>query len=319
MKVGKKTGFPVPYTNNDFKRMVKQTKIIRYGERFQVDNFSCELFDAGHIPGSSSVLLSGEKKVFYTGDIQTYDSQLLSGCRLPKKADVLITESTYSYKNHRRREDEIKRFIEFIDETIADEEAVLIPVFAVGRAQEILMILEKYHKYIAIDGMARKASEIIASYGSYLRNPKLLRSLLKRIHFVNRQTRTDATKKYPIIISSAGMMGGGPVINYLKEIKERPESKILFPGFLVEDSPGYNLIRTKMFSNNEEKFGVKCQIEQINLSAHTDRQGLLSIVKKLNPQNVVCIHGEFCKEFAKDIEELGIQAIAPKNGEEIKL
>ncbi len=323
IKVAKKNGYSTPFANNDLSRMVKSTKIVRYGEKFRAGDFNCRLYDAGHIPGSSGVLMESRgKKVFYTGDIQTADSRLLKGCKLPEKVDVLITESTYSYRDHIARKNEEKRFIELVEETIADEETALIPVFAIGRSQEILLILEEYKSKIAMDGMARKASDIIASYGAYLNDAKKLRAILRKIHFVTKESRAGVIKKYPIIVSTAGMLGGGPSVNYLREISRMPESKVLFTGFLVEDSPGWNLIKTKIFENEEERFKVHSELQQINLSAHTDRSGLLEIIEKTRPETVICVHGEEenCKNFAKFLEdEKGITAYAPKNGDAIRL
>lgn len=320
MKIARKQEYSIPFSKNDLRRMIKNTKLINYNEQFRIGEFSCSLYDAGHIPGSASILLNNKKRVFYTGDIQTTESRLLRPCSLPEKTDVLITECTYSHKNHPEREEEENRFITSIEEVLAREETALIPVFAVGRAQEILLILEKYANKIALDGMAKSASDLIAQYSSYLKDAKRLKNVLRRIHWVEtKKEREKALKKYSIIISSAGLLGGGPVLHYLREIKHNPESRIIFTGFLIEDSPGANLIETKIFENEEEKFKVHCELEQYDLSAHTDRDGLFEIIERLKPEKVICIHGEKCDEFAKDINKLGINAVAPKNGEVIKV
>ena len=240
---------------------------------------------------------------------------------LPQKTDVLITESTYSYKNQPERIKEEQRFIQAVEESLAKNEPVLIPVFAIGRAQEILLILEKYSKKIAIDGMAKTASEIIEDYGAYLNDAKKLRNILSHAHFIkSREEREKALKNHSIIISSAGMLGGGPAVHYLRELSKSRESKVLFTGFLVEDSPGRNLIETKIFQNAEEKFKVHCDLQQFELSAHADHKGLLSIIEKTKPETVICVHGDRTDEFAKEIEEkYNIQAFGPKNGEDIKV
>jgi putative mRNA 3-end processing factor len=323
MKVGKMQGYDTPFGKEDFRRMVKHTKLVGYNEKLRIGNFYCSLFDSGHIPGSAGILLDNNKRIFYTGDIQTMDSHLLHGCQLPDKADVLITESTYSYKDHLRRDKEEEKFLMSIEEILAKEEVALIPVFAVGRAQEILLILEKYASKIALDGMAKKASDIISYYGYYLRNPKKLKYVLRRVHWIRTdKDRVKALKNYPIIVSSAGMLGGGPAVNYLREIKSKAGSRVLFTGFLVEDSPGWKLIKTSVFENGEEKFDVHCNLQQFEMSAHTDKTGLFDIIKKTRPEKVICVHGESrnCENFAKDIEEkFNIQAFAPKNGEVIKI
>lgn len=322
LKIAKKEGYPTPYTPNDVRRMMKHTKLVSYGEKFRVGNFDCSLYDAGHIPGSSGILIQGKnEKIFYTGDIQTTQSHLLNSCHLPEKADVLITESTYSARSHPKREYEEKKLISSVEEVLANEATALIPVFAVGRAQEILLMLEDYADQIAVDGMPKTAGEIISSYGYYLKDNKQLRHVLKKVHYVQSpDDRKLTNKKYPILVSSAGMMSGGPVVSHLKMMSKKPENRVIFTGFLVEDSPGKKLLDTGMFQNNDEKFPVKCQLEQFDLSAHTDRKGLFSIIEHVKPEHVICVHGDHCKEFAKELEEeLNIHAYAPKNGEAVEI
>ena len=322
LKVAQKNGFNAPFVKNDIRKMIKGTYLVSYGEKFKTGAFSCMLYDAGHIPGSASPLLKNHKTLFYTGDIQTTESNLLAGCKLPDSCDVLITESTYSYKSHPSREKEEKRLIDHVEEALSKEEKVLLPVFAAGRSQEVLLILEKYANRIALDGMAKKASDIVSKYSYHLKDKKRLKNILKKIHWVHgHESRIKAAQHYPIIIATAGMLGGGPAIHYLREMKHRPESKVLFTGFLVEESPGRNLLETKIFRTAEEKFHVHCHLDQFQLSAHAGRPGLMHIIKKLNPETVICIHGEKTKEFAKDIEKEfpSTQAIAPKNGDEIRL
>lgn len=320
MKVAKKEGYGVPFGKAEVKRMVKSTKLVRYDEHFRVGEFSCSLWHSGHIPGSSSVLLEGSKKIFYTADIQTRPSHLLEPCRLPDKVDVLIIESTYGMKTQAPRAREEKRLVEAVEETIVNQGVALMPVFAVGRAQEVMLILKEYVSKIALDGMAKQACEIVAEYGGYIKTPREFRELLKKVKFIrSEEDRKTALKKYPIIIASAGMLGGGPAVRYLRELQMQGESKVLFTGFLVEDSPGRNLIETRIFENGEERFHVHADLQQLELSAHADRTGLFEIIKQTQPETVICVHGDQCEKFAKNIEELGIEAFAPKNGEIIRV
>ncbi|MBI4154444.1 MBL fold metallo-hydrolase [Candidatus Woesearchaeota archaeon] len=321
IKVGSSEGYPTPFTEKDLKKMVKHTKITNYGNRFSVGDTRFSFWRSGHIPGSSSVLAENGKKLFYTSDIQTIDSNLLNKCNLPEKADVVIIESTYGQKNHPPRKQIEHELVQTVEEAISRNEVVLMPVFAVGRAQEIMMILEKYADKIVVDGMARLASYIISDHPSYLRDPKRFKAVLDKVKIVkNWKDRKKAIEKYPIILSSAGMLGGGPAVSYLREISRRKESKVVFSGFLVEESPGRNLIKTKIFKNAEEEFDVHCDLHQFELSAHTDRKGIFSVIERLKPETVICVHGEHCERLAKDVaEEFNIQAYAPKNGEEVKI
>lgn len=315
MKVGRMQGYGTPFGKAEMKKFVKSAKIVGYGEKFA----SCRLFDAGHIPGSAGVLLEKEK-VFYTGDVQTIESNLLRPAKFPEKCNTLIIESTYSQRNHLLREQEERNLVESVEEALSKDETALIPVFAIGRAQEVLLVLKKYAPKIALDGMTKTASEIISDYGSYVKNLKEFRGVLKKVHMVERGSERDKIlKKYPIIIASAGMLGGGPAVDYLSRISHREDSKVLFTGFLVEESPGSNLIKTKIFENGSQKFDVHCEVRQFSLSAHAGRNSLLSIIDRLRPKNVICVHGDSCKQFAEELRGRGINAFALKNGEEVKL
>lgn len=321
MKVAKKEGFTVPFTNNDVKRLVKNTKIVRYNEKFRIGDFSCELWDSGHIPGSSSVVLDNGKKIFYTSDIQTRASHLLNPCKLPGKVDTLIIESTYGSRDQADRRDEEKRLVDTVEETISKGGVALIPVLAVGRAQEVMMILKNFSGKIALDGMAKTSSEIINEYSHYLKNPKEYKELIRRVKFLREEKdRQKALDRYPIIIASAGMLSGGPAVRYLREIQKHKNSSVIFTSFLAEDSPGYGLTKTNVFENEDERFDVHCDIHQIELSAHADRTGLFDIIRTTQPKQVVCVHGDNTQDFAKSIEEeLGIDAFAPKNNEIVKV
>jgi putative mRNA 3-end processing factor len=319
IKIARKERMSLPFTRNHLRRMIRRTKLINYNELFRVGNFKCRLFDAGHIPGSAGVLLENDKRIFYTGDIKLYDTKLLRGCELPKKVDVLITESTYSYKDHPKDEEE--RFLKSIKEVIDKNQNAVLPVFAVGRAQEVLLILEGFTKHIALDGMAKKASDLILTYGYYLRDSKKLKEVLNNVNWIyTSDEREGAVKKYPLIVSTAGMLGGGPAISYIKKIKDSSNSKIIFTGFLVEDTPGRNLLLTGVYSNEGQSFEVKCKIEQYDLSSHAGKEELIKIIQRLKPKQVICVHGDRCEDFAETIEEkFSIPAYAPKNGETITI
>ncbi len=322
IKVGKLQGYPTPFTIREFKRLSKATRLVNYNEKFRINGTTCSLLDAGHIPGSGGILIEEKKRTFFTGDIQTDDSHLLNPCVLPKKVDTLILESTYGDRVRRDRADEEQQFLECVEEGLANNESVLIPTFAVGRAAEIISILENYAGKIALDGMAKKATEIAAQYSRYLKGGKKLRHLLRKVHLIKtRKQRKSVVKKYPIIISSAGMLSGGPAVSYLRDIRKREHSKVIFTGFLAEDSPGRKLMQTSRYISEEDQFNVKCNLNQFELSAHADRNGLVDIIRRTKPKKVICVHGDNTKKFAKFLEKEfpNIEFIAPKNGDIEKL
>lgn len=325
IKIARWEGYNLPFSPKHVGAMIRNAKLVDYGEQFRIGKFKCELRDAGHIPGSSSPLLqhSSGKIIFYTGDIKLEDTALLLGADLPKSADVLVTESTYSQIEHPPRAQEERRVIEAVEEALANDEPVILPVFAVGRSQEVLLILEKYADMIAIDGMAREATEMASFYGHHLRNPALLRRVMRKITWIRTEAeRAKALSKFPIIITTAGMASGGPILYYLRQLRGRPEAKVLFVGYLTEDSPARGLLETGILRTAEEEIKVACDIRHFDLSAHAGRRELFEMVRKLKPSLVVCVHGEpkSCERFAEEIsEDFGIPAVAPANGKVVEI
>jgi len=315
-------GYELPFGRKEFKKMINSAILTNYNEKTKLDNFMYTPFDAGHIPGSTSTFLQHERKnIFYTGDIKLNSTRLLHGCNLPAKTDVLITESTYSEIDHPERASEEGKFIAAVDEALALEETALVPVFAIGRAQEVMMILENYADKIALDGMAKQATETILNYASYVKDPARLKKILKKVFWVrSEKDRARAIEKCPIIVTTAAMMAGGPIIHYLRNIRGRPEAKILFTGYLMEDSPAKILLETGAFKSIEEQYHVHCDVKQFDLSAHAGRSELFEIINRLQPKQVITVHGENCPKFAKEIEEkFNIPAIAPKNGDILEI
>jgi len=325
IKIAKWEGYNLPFSQQAFHSMLHNAHLVDYGDRFNVGNFTCELRDAGHIPGSASPFLQHRSglRIFYTGDIKLEDTNLLRGADLPKHTDVLLIDSTYSQTEHPSRIGEEKNVIEAVEEAIANEEPVIFPVFAVGRSQEVLLLLEKYADKIALDGMARAATELAMSYGRYLRDPAALRRILKKVTLINtEQERAKALDKFPIIVTTAGMAMGGPIIYYLRQLRGRPEAKILFVGYLTEDSPARGLLETGILRTTEEEIKVHCDIRHYDLSAHAGRSELFEIVRRTKPSLAVCVHGEpqSCDRFAEEIsEDLGIKAVAPANGNVVEV
>lgn len=325
MKISRLEKFPMPYSDQDVKSMIQSVHTVPYRKRFDIGPFKCEFYNAGHVPGSIGTLLQDkdtDKKVFYTGDIGMRETQLLKGCNVPDKVDTLITESTYSERDHPPRAKEEERFLEEIEEVIANNEKALIPVFAVGRSQEILLILEKYADKIALDGMAKAACDILLQYPETLKEPDRLRRILNKVIWIhNNEQRKKALEKTPIIISTAGMLSGGPIVYFIKQLQKNPSVHLMFTGFLVEDSPGRNLVKTSYYEHDEEKFRFAGKISQYDFSGHAGHHDLLKIIEKTSPSKVVCIHGDNTKKFADEIEERykSIQAFAPKNGDTVEL
>ena len=322
IKVAKKKNLPIRFSKNDIKKM--KEFIVTYGQEFEIENTAIEVYDAGHVPGSAGFLLETKKRIFYTGDFKLSETRLLRGANYKevKEVDILITESTYAYKEHPPREAVEEKLIEIIEETIANDGNVILPVFAVGRAAEILLVLHAYKiKYpIYLDGMAKEATEIITHYPELLKSPKTLKKALERIiPLYTQKDRKLALKGPSIIVTTAGMLSGGPAVHFLKKLRNKEECSLVFTGFQVPGTPGRELLETGIYSNENISFKVKMNIKYLDFSAHSSRSELLELFEYLNPEKIIVMHGENCEEFAVELNKIGYKAIAPKNGDELKV
>ncbi|MDY7082472.1 MAG: MBL fold metallo-hydrolase, partial [Halobacteria archaeon] len=161
-----------PFSQEDILRLSQTAETHSYGERFEAAGFECEFRDAGHIPGSASVLVEGnETRLLYAGDINTTPTRLLSPASSPPSADTLVTDSTYFNHSHSDREKLEDEFVQSVRTTLYEGGNVVIPVFAIGRTQEILMVLERHDIPCYVDGMGTEVTQIVRQYSEYLRDP----------------------------------------------------------------------------------------------------------------------------------------------------
>ncbi len=309
------------FFKEDLKTMEKNEYRITYGQQFYVGKSSIGIYDAGHIPGSVSFHVNtGKKSVVYSGDIKTRDTELLRGLEpIRENTDILIMESTYGEREHPDREIQEKQLAERVRETLEMNGTAMVPCFAVGRAQEVLLILEKYglDKYpVYLDGMAVDATKIILKYPELIKQPKKLSKVYKNIEKVyNNRQRNDAVKKPCIIVTTSGMLNGGPIAHYLEKLYNKKNCSLTLTGFQVPGSAGHMLLETGNYVTEENNFKVKCRVDFIDLSAHSGRRELFDYVKMIDPKKVFVIHGDSCDKFAGELKEKGYDAHAPQNGE----
>jgi putative mRNA 3-end processing factor len=324
MKIAKARGYVKHFGESDIEKMKKNEVRVTYGQRIESENFSLDIFDAGHIPGSISPLLEIDgKRILYVSDFNVNPSRLLNGARIDAKdVDILILESTYSNRNHPDRKETEKRFFETIEGTIANEGVAVIPTFAVGRAAEILMILDSFKSNfpIYLDGMAKTATEIALSYPEFIGNPKALRKALEDVKLIySNDERKKIINEPCAIVSSSGMLEGGPSVRYIKYLYDNSESSINFTGFLIPRTAGRYLVDTGRFVTEGFDLKIKMSINQFDFSAHSDRTNLFDFVNKIKPKKVFCIHGDYCERFAQELKGRGFDAVAPRNGDVIDI
>jgi putative mRNA 3-end processing factor len=142
-----------------------------------------------------------------------------------------------------------------------------------------------------------------------------LRADFDSISKINKDDRKKIVKEPCAIISSSGMLEGGPSVNYVKYLYNDPQSSVIFTGFLLPKTAGRKLVDSGRFVTEGFDMKIKMGIHRFDFSAHCGRTDLLNFVKKINPGKVVCLHGDNCEWFANDLKEKGFDAIAPENGD----
>ena len=328
LKIAGMEGMQASFSEEEIHRTEKFSFPMHYKRKVQIaEKIGLEFFDAGHILGSSMVKLYYKKKnVLYTGDFKTLETRLFNGADLKVgNVDIVIIESTYGDRNQVPRKQAEKQFIELVQDTVDKGGWALVPAFAVGRRQEIIDILNEYKIDVPIyfDGMGQKAARISLNYPDYLKNPKFLEKALSKVSWIkHRGMRKTALKNPSVIVTTSGMMQGGPVNVYLPKIIKNKNSCICLTGFQVEGTPGRKLLESNKIKVEGTIVEAKAIVKKFEFSAHPDKTEMLKALKKWSPEKVLCIHGEkqVCHSFAKTIkEELGINAIAPEQGKTLAL
>jgi len=324
LKIARLKGFKKNFGENEIKKMKNEEVRITYGQQFETGNAVIETFDAGHIPGSAAYALDiDRKRIFYTSDFNLKSTRLLNGARFNiNDTDILIIESTYASRDHPDRKETEKKFYEIIESTVANEGVVLIPSFAVARAAEIAMILDSFKADfpIYLDGMAIEATEIALKYPEFIRDCKALEKALNDVKLLyDNEERKKAVKSPCAIITTGGMLEGGPVIQHMKYLYNNPQSSIIFVGFLIPKTAGRYLIDTGRFVTEELDLKVKMGIHHLDFSSHSGRTDLFEVINKMNPEKIICMHGDYCERFAQELKGRGFDAIAPRNGDIIDI
>ncbi|MEM5766531.1 MAG: MBL fold metallo-hydrolase [Candidatus Aenigmatarchaeota archaeon] len=316
LKISHEEGVSLPFKKNDVQETMENFVLIPYRQLFKLHSTKFEFFDAGHIPGSSMILLNfNNKNLLYTGDLKTTDTRLLkkADLNLPK-IDYLITESTYSDREHPDRKSQEKELVKIIESTLAIDGHCLIAGFAIGRLQEILLILDKYgiDYPLYLDGMGKKATTIINQHKNSLKEPDSLDKALRKVEYItSERARKRAIREPSVILTTSGMLTGGPIVWYLRKLYSDRRSSLVLTGWQLEDTPGKILLETGRLITKELDLEVKMLVKRLDFSAHAGRSELFEFVKNLNPEKVFCIHGDHTEEFASELKEDGIDAVAP--------
>ena len=314
--------FDLPELNN----MMKNAKEIGFKQKVTKGNATFELRESGHVIGGSTVLVESEKKrLFYTGDIKTNGSRMLREMDLDiGEIDLLITESTYAKTEQKPRRESEKELIDFANEIMDRKGILFIPSFSVERSQEIACVLRSanFKHKIIMDGMALKVNEIMFRHPEYLRDPKVFSEAIKSATAIREHSERKRAMGEPcVVISPAGMLVGGNAVYYLQQLSFDAKNGIALVSYQGEGTPGRKLLETGKVSTRGKDLNVTAEVKQFQFSGHADKKELFEMMKKIkgNPK-VLTVHGdsESCDLFAQEIhEKFGFEAHAPAVDETI--
>ena len=355
LDVANKQGFMPPYSQKEVRDTVMHTIPLRYGSVTDIaPDIRLTLHNSGHILGSSLVHLhigEGLHNLVYTGDYKYGKSMLLEpAVSMFPRAETIITESTYGAPDDimPTRAEAEQSITTIINETLDREGKVLIPVPAVGRAQEIMLVIDDYMRRgllkeapVFVEGMISEATAIHTAYPEYLakgvRNSILYEGInpFQSDYFTivehpsAREEIVDGEQC--IILATSGMLEGGPVIDYFKRLAGDKRNTIIFVSYQIDGTMGSRVQKGMgdvpiINSNGKmEVMKVEMQVESVRgFSGHSDRRQLTNYIRRLRPkpERIIVLHGEKSKSISMANlfqRKYKVEALVPKVLETIKL
>jgi KH/beta-lactamase-domain protein len=355
LDVANKQGIMPPYGQKDVRDTVMHTIPLRYGSVTDIaPDIRLTLHNSGHILGSSIVHLhigEGLHNLVYTGDYKYGKSMLLEpAVAMFPRAETIITESTYGAPEDvmPTRSESEQLITNIINQTLDREGKVLIPVPAVGRAQEIMLIIDDYMRRgllkeapVFVEGMISEATAIHTAYPEYLaknvRNSILYEGInpFQSDYFTivehpsAREEIVDGDQC--IILATSGMLEGGPVIDYFKRLAGDKRNTIIFVSYQIDGTMGSRVQKglgdVPIINSNGkmEITKVEMQVESVRgFSGHSDRRQLVNYIQRMKPkpERIIVLHGEKTKSISMAHlfkRKYNVEALVPDVLETIKL
>ncbi len=344
-----------PYESEHIRSAVLHTIPLKYGETTDISpDVRLTFQNAGHILGSSIAHFhvgDGLYNIAFTGDIKFEKSWLFNASvnKFPR-LETLVMESTYGgyHDMQPSRQDAANQLKETVKATLSRGGKILIPVFAVGRSQELMLVLEEQMRNhqipkapVYLDGMIWEATAIHTAYPEYLNsqlrtqifqmgeNP-FLADVFKRVDSAEMRERICHDPEPCVVLATSGMMNGGPVMEYFKNWCDNENSTLVFVGYQGEGTMGRKIQKGWSDITLQEKgkpltLHMKMDVETVDgFSGHSDRRQLVNYVSTLEPrpERIIIGHGEDfkCSDLASTLyKKFGIETRAPLNLETIRL
>ncbi|TKR67003.1 hypothetical protein L596_023220 [Steinernema carpocapsae] len=326
------------FTSQNIRDCMNKVIPVNLHETVQVDDqLSIRAFYAGHVLGAAMFEVRvGDESILYTGDYNmTPDRHLGAATVQPDlRPDILITESTYATTVRDSKRARERSFLRKVHDCVAAGGKVLIPVFALGRVQELCILLDSYWERMDLKvpiyfsaGLAGRANEYYRMFINWT-NEKIKKTFVKRNMFDFKHVlpfeQSYADMEGPqVLFSTPGMLHGGLSLKIFKKWCGNHQNMIIMPGYCVPGTIGAKVINGDKKVEIEGKwYDVNLGVEYMSFSAHADAKGIMQLIRTCKPKNVMFVHGENQKmEFLKEKveKELGLPVVKPANGETISI
>lgn len=353
IKIQRNEGKEPIYTSEEVRQMVLHTICPDYEEVTDITpDVRLTFYNAGHILGSSIVHLNignGLHNFAYTGDLKYARSNVLEAANTQfPRLETLMIESTYGGKDNLVSEEEADEYlIRVIKETFARGGKVLMPVLGSGRAQEVMIIVERLAREkripnapIYIDGMLWDITAIHTAYPEYLNrnireqifhkeNNPFLSDIFKQVGSSKERKKIMLEEGPCLILATSGMLTGGSSVEYLKGLCEGSKHSLIFSCYQPPGSLGYRIKEgDKEFMMKEEGksqiYKINMEVHRVEITGHSDRKQLMNYIRRCSPQprKIIVVHGESsrCLDLASSVHKAyKIETTAPKNLEVIRI
>ncbi|KAF9970184.1 Integrator complex subunit 11 [Actinomortierella ambigua] len=326
------------FTSQMIKDCMKKVIAVNLHQTIMVDDdLEICAYYAGHVLGAAMFYIRvGDESLVYTGDYNMTPDRHLGSAWIDKvRPDVLITESTYATTIRDSKRSRERDFLKKVHDCVAEGGNVIIPVFALGRAQELCILIETYWERMDLKvpiyfsaGLTEKANHFYRLFINWT-NEKIKSTFVQRNMFdfkhIKAWDRSYIDQPGPMVVfATPGMLHSGTSLELFKKWAPDPKNMVIMPGYCVAGTVGSKVlagekrIQTDAFTTVE----VNLKVKNLSFSAHADAKGIMQLIRQCDAKNVVLVHGEkssmgFLK--SRIMTEFGIPCFDPPNGTTISI
>ncbi|CAN1305957.1 Cleavage and polyadenylation specificity factor subunit 3-II [Linum perenne] len=327
------------FTADHISECMKKVTPVDLKQTIQVDkDLQIRAYYAGHVLGAAMFYAKvGDASMVYTGDYNMTPDRHLGAAQIDRlEVDLVITESTYATTIRDSKYAREREFLKAVHTCVASGGKVLIPTFALGRAQELCILLDDYWERMNLKvpiyfsaGLTKQANmyyKILISWTSQkIKETYAQHNPFDFKHVVGFE-RSQINAPGPcVLFATPGMISGGLSLEVFKQWAPSEVNLVTLPGYCVAGTIGSKLVagkRTKIYIDKDSQIDVRCKIHQLSFSPHTDSKGIMDLLKFLSPKHVMLVHGEkpsMATLKGKIQSELGVPCYVPANCETVHI